>query len=123
MMKAGLMRVNYDPKYTTPHLTTTNASAQRSWMSSGNVQSRFNATRQIYSSFSTSTASPEKKLHEVAHQRAKERLKQAVEELKTCSTSVVQNGISPMANQSTLKLPPAGANTRMISRSTVCSTY
>lgn len=123
-MKACLMKVNYDPKYMTPHTSTSAHSVQRGPSSSNNhVQSRFTATRQIYNSSGPSGNSFDRKTQDQIHHRAKERLKQASDDLKAANSSS-SNNASATSSLSTLKLPPAvTSNNRITSKTHVSNDY
>lgn len=118
-MKACLMKVNYDPKYMTPHIPTSSSSSVHRGPSTSNnhLQSRVTATRQIYNSNGASGNSFEKKTQDQVHHRAKERLKQVSDDLKAANSNSSSNNASATSSLSALKLPPAAiSNNRITSK-------
>jgi hypothetical protein len=89
-MKAFFMKVNYDPKYLTPHLSTNKSQNSTINSSSSQLSSRFSLTKQIY----TPNNILDKKSHERIQQKARERFQQTLDELKTntgsSQTSIVK---------------------------------
>lgn len=119
-MKACLMKVNYDPKYLTPHVPTSSSVPRGPSTSNNHLHSRVTATRQIYNSNGASGNSSDKKVQDQVHQRAKERLKQASDDLKAANSSSNSNNVSATSSLSTLKLPPAvTSNNRIASKTNV----
>ena len=84
------MKVNYDPKYLTPHLSTNKSQNSTINSSSSQLSSRFSLTKQIY----TPNNILDKKSHERIQQKARERFQQTLDELKTntgsSQTSIVK---------------------------------
>lgn len=121
-MKACLMKVNYDPKYLTPHIATSSGSSAQRGPSSSNshLQSRFTVARQIYNSNGASGNGFDKKSQDQIHHRAKERLKQTSDDLKAVKSGASSNNGSATSSQSTFKLPPAAiSNNRIASKTNV----